>query len=178
MLILVRRLPADAHAPVVATLSLTAAERVRSRHRHTDDRGEAVYLNLPRGTVLRGQDLLATEDGLYLRVLARPESVLTVTAPTPLALLRAAYHLGNRHVPLEITPDYLRLEPDSVLEAMLDQMGVQVWADVLPFEPEAGAYGHSPGVSGGHPLGDGHSHSHSHASSGAGQPSPPPCSHD
>ncbi|HEY9877975.1 MAG TPA: urease accessory protein UreE [Leptolyngbyaceae cyanobacterium] len=148
MLILVHRAPPNKEANVVSTLSLTAAERVRSRHRFTDDQGQPIYLNLPRGTVLRGGDLLGTEEELWVRVLAKPEPVLTVTASEPLDLLRAAYHLGNRHVALEITPQYLRLEPDSVLETMLHQMGVQVKAEVASFEPEAGAYG------------SGHHHSH------------------
>lgn len=157
MLTLVRRLPPNPTADVVSTLSLTAAERVRSRHRFTDDRGQSVYLNLPRGTVLRGGDLLSSEDGTCLRILAKPEPVLTVTAANSLQLLRAAYHLGNRHIALEINSEYLRLEPDSVLEAMLHQLGVQVRAEVVSFEPEAGAYGHSHASS--HP--DAHVSSHS-----------------
>lgn len=177
MLILVRRLPADSTVEPAATLSLTAAERVRSRHRYVDDQGQPVYLNLPRGSVLRGQDLLIAETGERVRVLARPEPVLTVTAHDGLQLLRAAYHLGNRHVALEITPSYLRLEPDSVLEAMLHQLGVQVVSEVAPFEPEAGAYGHSHAQNQEHgpiqPVQDhvhspAHSHAHSHADADPG----------
>jgi urease accessory protein len=156
--ILVQRLAPNPAAAVVSTLSLTAEERVRSRHRFTADNGQPVYLNLPRGTVLRSQDLLAAEDGTLVRVVAKPEPVLTVTADQPLHLLRAAYHLGNRHVALEVTPAYLRLEPDSVLEAMLHQLGVEVKAEVAPFEPEAGAYSHTHASS--HPPA--HSHIHAH----------------
>lgn len=142
MLILVRRLPTEAEAEVVSTLSLTAAERVRSRHCFTDSHGGAIYLNLPRGTLLRSNDVLVAETGEQVRILAKPEPVLTVTAATPWQLMRAAYHLGNRHVALEIAPHYLRLEPDPVLEAMLRQQGVQVISEIAPFEPEAGAYDH------------------------------------
>jgi len=77
-----------------------------------------------------------------LQIAALPEPVLTVTANTPLELLRVAYHLGNRHVPLEIAPTYLRLTKDPVLSQMLYSLGVEVTAGVLPFQPEAGAYGH------------------------------------
>jgi urease accessory protein len=69
--------------------------------------------------------------------------VLTVTSQKPVDLLRASYHLGNRHVPLEVSPNYLRLSPDPVLQAMLEQMGVQVQEEVVPFQPETGAYSHS-----------------------------------
>ncbi|HEY9880673.1 MAG TPA: urease accessory protein UreE [Leptolyngbyaceae cyanobacterium] len=172
MLILVHCAPPNEAVDVVSTLSLTAAERVRSRHRFTDDQGQALYLNLPRGTVLRGGDLLRSEEGLWVRVLAKPEPVLTVTAAQPLDLLRAAYHLGNRHVALEITPHYLRLEPDSVLAAMLQQMGVQIKAEVAPFEPEAGAYGASHHPSHKADSAQTHAHEHSHSPS-----APPPHIH-
>jgi len=142
MLVLIRRVLEDEPMPVTTTLSLTAAERLRSRHRFTADDGQPVYLNLPRGTVLRHGDRLATADNTAVTILARPEPVLTVTAVTPLQLLRAAYHLGNRHVPLEVTATYLRLSPDPVLEDMLRQLGVEVTAEVAAFAPEAGAYGH------------------------------------
>lgn len=78
-----------------------------------------------------------------VQVVAKPEPVLTVTADSPLALLQAAYHLGNRHVALEITPHYLRLAPDPVLQAMLRQLGVTVHAEIAPFLPIGGAYHHS-----------------------------------
>ncbi|ASC74289.1 Urease accessory protein UreE [Halomicronema hongdechloris C2206] len=142
MLVLIRRVSSDESRPVATTLSLTAAERVRSRHRFQADDGRPVYLNLPRGTVLRGGDRLATAENTIVTVVAKPEPVLTVTATTPLQLVRAAYHLGNRHVPLEVTATYLRLTPDPVLEKLLLQLGVQVTAEVAAFEPEAGAYGH------------------------------------
>ena len=143
MVILTKRLPADPNAAVSYTLSLTAFERTRSRHRFEMADGQALFLRLPRGTVLRDRDLLQSENGTLVRVTAKPEPVMTALAPTELALLRTAYHLGNRHVPLEIAPTYLRLSPDPVLKDMLEHLGVEVREEILPFEPEMGAYGHS-----------------------------------
>ena len=147
---LVHRSPATATTIVHDQLALTAEERTRSRHRFTTVAGQSVYLNLPRGTVLQDGDLLTdaadsadSASSTCIRVIAKPESVLTVTATTPLLLLRAAYHLGNRHVSLEITSDWLRLSPDPVLEAMLQQLGLFITTEVAPFNPEVGAYHHS-----------------------------------
>jgi len=126
------------------TLSLTAEERTRTRHRFETPDSKELFLRLPRGTVLQEGDLLQSEDGdVVIQIAAKPEPVLTVTAQEPVDLLRASYHLGNRHVPLEVTPGYLRLSPDSVLQAMLQQLGVEVREEVVPFQPETGAYGHS-----------------------------------
>lgn len=144
MLTLTQRLQANSDALASFTLALTASERTRSRHRFSTADGQVLYLCLPRGTVLRHGDLLQAEkDGSLVRIAAKPELVLTVTAQTPLLLLRAAYHLGNRHVPLEITATYLRLSSDPVLRTMLEQLGMDVLEAVLPFQPELGAYGHS-----------------------------------
>ncbi|MBD1920807.1 urease accessory protein UreE [Microcoleus sp. FACHB-831] len=143
MLNLTQRLPANPDAVVSYTLSLTADERTRSRHRFETQDGEALFLRLPRGTVLRDRDLLQSEYGdTLVRIAAKPEPILTVTAKEPLELLRAAYHLGNRHVAIEIAPTYLKLSPDPVLKAMLEHMGMEVKEEVLPFQPETGAYGH------------------------------------
>lgn len=131
-------------ATVSFTLSLTAQERTRTRHRFETPDGQVLYLRLPRGTVLQDGDLLQSEGGdVVMRIAAKPEPVLTVTSQKPVDLLRASYHLGNRHVPLEVSPHYLRLSPDPVLQAMLEQMGVQVQEEVVPFQPETGAYSHS-----------------------------------
>lgn len=142
MLTLTQRLPANPQAVVSQTLSLTAEERTRSNYRFETEEGEVLLLRLPRGTMLRDRDLLQSENGILVRVIAKPEPVLTVTAKNPLELLRAAYHLGNRHVALEITPTYLRLSADSVLQAMLEHLGLEVIAETKPLEPEMGAYGH------------------------------------
>lgn len=143
MLTLTQRLPTTSQGAAVSfTLPLTAEERIRSRHRFDAD-GQVLYLRLPRGTVLRDGDLLLSEtDGTIVQITAKPEPVLTVTAQTSLDLLRVSYHLGNRHVPIEIAPNYLRLSPDPVLRAMLEQLGVEVREEVVPFQPEMGAYGH------------------------------------
>lgn len=143
MLTLTQRLAADATAIAQFTLALTAEERMRSRH-HFHHAGQPVYLSLPRGTVLHHDDLLLTADGaVRVRVVAKAEPVMTVRGAMPLALLRAAYHLGNRHVPLEVTECYLRLSPDPVLKTMLEHMGLEVIEEEQPFHPELGAYGHA-----------------------------------
>lgn len=139
---LTQRLVDGSEVATSLTLLLTAEERTRSRHRFETTTGQPVYLQLPRGTVLRDGDLLQADGDEVIRVVAKPEPVLTVTADTPLKLLKAAYHLGNRHVPLEITPHYLRLSPDPVLWDMLEHRGLQVVEETQPFQPEVGAYGH------------------------------------
>jgi urease accessory protein len=141
MLTFTQRKPPNPDAAVTLTLALTAEERTRSRHRFETKDG-IVFLRLPRGTVLHDGDILQDETNSSLvRITAKPEPVLTVTAQTPVLLLQAAYHLGNRHVPVEITATYLRLLPDSVLRTMLEQLGLELKEEILPFQPETGAYG-------------------------------------
>lgn len=124
-------------------LELTAEERTRSRHRFETLEGQVVYLHLPRGTVLRDGDLLHDEgETTLVRVSAKIEQVLTVTTANSLELLKAAYHLGNRHVPVEISEHYLRLAPDPVLQKMLEQLNFEVISELQPFYPEQGAYKH------------------------------------
>jgi len=142
ILTLTKLLPPDPGAIARFTLALTAEERTRSRRRY-ELAEQSLVLNLPRGTVLQDGDLLQSDtDDSLVRIVAKAEPVITVTAQTALDLLRAAYHLGNRHVPLEIAPSYLRLSPDPVLQSLLEQLGLQVTESILPFQPEAGAYGH------------------------------------
>jgi len=125
------------------TLALVAEDRTRSRHRFMTLEGEEINLQLQRGTVLKEGDILADENNQAIAVvIAKPEPVLTVTAAHPLDFLRAAYHLGNRHISLEITESYLRLSPDSVLEDMVLQLGLTVIKETQPFQPESGAYHH------------------------------------
>ena len=125
-------------APV---LLLPFHERSKSRLRITISTGEEIAISLPRGTVMRGGDALVAEDGHFIQVVADKERVLRVTASHAHDLLRAAYHLGNRHVPVEIGVDYLHLEFDAVLFDMLTHLGVCVEQAWNPFEPEHGAYG-------------------------------------
>lgn len=132
--------------------------RQKSRFDCQDSDGRCIGVFLPRGTILRGGDVLVTLDGSFLSVVAAPQSVLRITHcsqhGSPFDLLRAAYHLGNRHVPIELKPDHLKIEPDHVLADMLRQMHLLV-ADVSePFEPEAGAYGEHATM--------GHAHHHDH----------------
>ena len=125
------------------TLALTAEERTRSRHRFTTVEGEIVYLHLPRGTVLQDGDLLQDYgETTLVQVSAKLEPVITVTTTNSLELLKAAYHLGNRHVSVEISTHYLRLAPDPVLQKMLEQLNFEVITEIQPFFPEQGAYKH------------------------------------
>ncbi len=132
-------------APATATLSLIADDRTRVRHRFTGDRDEDFHLDLPRGTVLRDGDRLTDlAASIVVTIRAKPEPVYTITATSAHHLTRLAYHLGNRHVAIEIGQTYLRLQPDPVLRAMLLQLKAQIHEDVLPFSPEVGAYhGHA-----------------------------------
>ncbi len=142
--------PSEAEADYI--LALTAEERAKSRYWFNTTNGAKVFLQLPRGTVLVHGDTLQAwpenspaNDSMPAKIIqiqAQPEPVLTITTSDPLGLLQAAYHLGNRHVPVEIRPHYLRISPDSVLEKMLQQRGLTVIAEVQPFQPELGAYHH------------------------------------
>ena len=145
-----------------ATVELDWDVRQKSRFDATDSGGRTLGVFLPRGTVVRGGDVLVAEDGSLVRVLAAPQSVLKITHcanhGTPYDLIRAAYHLGNRHVPIELKPDHLKIEPDHVLADMLRAMHLIVHAVDEAFEPESGAY-----ASGGHAhAGHGHSHAGNH----------------
>jgi urease accessory protein len=134
--------PHDAYATKVAgRLVLAFDARQRSRQLATLDTGEEVALVLPRGTVLRGGDLLVASDGRIVEVVSSPEPLLHAGCDSPEALARAAYHLGNRHVPVQVGEGWIRLAKDHVLEVMLKGLGASVSAIEAPFEPEAGAYG-------------------------------------
>lgn len=157
-----------------ATVELDWDARARSRIDATDSQGRRLGIFLPRGQVLRGGDALVAEDGSLVRVLAAPQPVLVVrhcsAHGSPFDLLRAAYHLGNRHVSLELQADHLKLEPDPVLADMLRGMHLIVEEAQAAFEPEAGAY-----AAEGHAHGHGHGHDHGH---GHGHVHGPGCGHD
>jgi urease accessory protein len=146
----VSKLLAGGHglAPVLvkraSSVELDWDVRQKSRFEATDSLGRHIGVFLPRGSVVRGGDVLVAEDGSLVRVLAAPQPVLVVTHcgehGTPFDLIRAAYHLGNRHVPIELKPDHLKFEPDHVLAAMLRSMHLIVKEQLTAFEPEAGAY--------------------------------------
>jgi urease accessory protein len=122
-------------------LVLPFDQRRKSRLRVTLESGAEAALRLERGVALRDGDRLVGDDGTVVLVVAAEEAVARVTAGSPLGLMRAAYHLGNRHIPVEVGPGWLRLEQDHVLEHMLEHLGVTVTHEQAVFEPEAGAYG-------------------------------------
>ena len=193
-------------APVLikraATVELDWDVRQKSRFDATDSQGRSLGVFLPRGTAVRGGDVLVAADGSLIRVIAAPQSVLRVTPcpqhGSPFDLVRAAYHLGNRHVQIELRSDHLKIEPDHVLADMLRAMHLIVHEVSEDFEPEGGAYsagghGHSHGHSHGHGHDHGHdhahdhdhSHGHSHSHAPADTPKPaaghvhgPGCGHD
>ena len=140
--------------------------RRKSRFDAVDSQGRRLGVFLPRGSVLRGGDVLVAEDGSLVLVKAAAQPVLVVTAcpehGTPFDLTRAAYHLGNRHVQLELRADHLKLEPDHVLAELLRQMHLIVNESNDAFEPEAGAYA-SAGRTHDHDHDHGHGHAQAHA---------------
>lgn len=148
---IVERLNEAEALPVQAHLTLPFESRRKSRLRTHLDSGEDVGLFLPRGTVLRSGDRLRTACGRVIEVRAAPEAVSTARADDPLVLARAAYHLGNRHVALQLGSGWLRYLHDHVLDRMVMELGLDVCEEQAPFEPEAGAYG-----------GDHHGHGHAH----------------
>lgn len=157
-----------------ATVQLDWDVRQKSRFETSHSQGQTVGVFLPRGTVIRGGDVLVGEDGSLLRVLAAPQAVLRVThhpvQGSSFDLMRAAYHLGNRHVPIELQASHLKIEPDHVLADMLRAMGLDVQAVSEAFEPESGAYGEHGGHAH-HGHGHDHHHDHSHVHG-------PDCQHD
>lgn len=122
-------------------LILPFERRQKSRLRVLLESGVEAALILERGVVMRGGDLLQANDGRIVQVVAADELVLHVSAENPRELARAAYHLGNRHVPLQVGDGWLRLEQDHVLKEMLLGLGMTVLEQSASFEPEAGAYG-------------------------------------
>ena len=122
------------------SLTLPYDRRVRSRLRVTLDSGREAALQLPRGLVLRHGQCLAGSDGSVVRVRAAVEKVSTARCDDPLGLARACYHLGNRHVPLQVEPGFVRYQHDHVLDSMLVGLGLAVVVELAPFEPEPGAY--------------------------------------
>jgi len=123
-----------------ATLTLSFEQRQKSRQRIKLDSGEEAGLCLPHGTVLRADDRLRIEDGRVVEVRALPEPVTTAYSDDPHLLARAAYHLGNRHIALEISAGWVRYRVDHVLDGMVASLGLRTVREDQPFEPEAGAY--------------------------------------
>jgi len=139
-----KRIEAKLAAPLIKrapTLTLPFDDRCKSRLATSLDNGEEIALVLPRGTVLRDGDMLVADDGGLVRVIAAEQDVLVVHAHDAITLTRAAYHLGNRHTPVEVSAAQLKLEADPVLEDMLKRLGAHVDHASAPFQPETGAYG-------------------------------------
>jgi urease accessory protein len=154
-----------------ATVELDWDVRQKSRFDTVDSQGRRIGVFLPRGTAVRGGDVLVAEDGSLIKVISAPQAVLVITHcaqhGTPFDLIRAAYHLGNRHVPIELKSDHLKIEHDHVLAAMLRSMHLIVREADEAFEPENGAYG-AHGGGHGHDHGHAHDHGHSHGATPVG----------
>ncbi len=134
--------PSPESAPKVH-IALTFDQREKSRLRVTSVCGAEIGISLKPGTILKHGDVLALSDGRAARVESAPENVMEVRAKTVQKLTAIAYHIGNRHVPIEVADGCIRLLPDHVLRAMIEGLGGQVRLATAPFHPESGAYGHS-----------------------------------
>jgi urease accessory protein len=130
----------DPHVAPLGTLTLPFAERCKRRLRTKLDDGREVAIVMPHGPMLRSGDRLRTDDGGIVEICSAHEEVSTARSSDPLLLARACYHLGNRHVALEIAAGRVRYLHDHVLDDMLRKLGLEVVTESSPFEPEAGAY--------------------------------------
>lgn len=153
MILLTKKLPALDQKEAHATVELTIDQRIKSRLKVTLSNGSQAGLMLVRGELLRGGDQLTDEDGNYVvQVVAAKEAVSTIYSDDTLQMKRICYHLGNRHVPLQVENEFVRYQQNHVLDEMVVGLAGRVVHEMAPFEPEGGAYG-----------GHSHSHSHSHA---------------
>jgi len=143
-------------------LTLTFDKRQKSRFRATLDDGRPVAVDLPRGRALRGGDQLLGDGELRVSIVGALESLTEATADDALLFARGCYHMGNRHVPLQIEPGRMRFQPDHVLEAMLVSLGLEITPVEAAFDPEPGAY-EGKGASHGHEHADQHAHGHTHS---------------
>ncbi len=135
-----QRLETIQHNSSFEIVELTFDTRQKSRFRATLNSGIDIGADLPRTGILRSGSFIATEQGDILRIDAKPEHLMQVIAQSDFDLVKAAYHLGNRHVPLMLTPSALYFEPDHVLAEMVTGLGLTVAEIEHPFEPESGAY--------------------------------------
>ena len=124
------------------TVRLSFDARSKSRLLLRLDGGEQAALVVERGRLLRGGDRVRTQDGREVEIVAAEESLLEASSDDPLVIAKAAYHLGNRHVAVQVMAQRLRFLNDHVLEEMVKGLGLKVTAVLAPFEPEGGAYGH------------------------------------
>jgi len=141
----------------VAAVTLPFEARHKRRLKMTDDQGLSFLLDLEKATQLNDGDGLVLEDGGVIRVHAAPEAIADINCATPIELARLAWHIGNRHTPIEVLDEgTLRIRDDHVMIDMLRGLGASITRHTAPFAPESGAYSKSSG--GGH----GNSHSHGH----------------
>ena len=157
MLLIEHRAPAEASA--TERLALPFELRCKCRLRARLESGEEVGLFLERSAVLRAGDRLLGNDGRVVEVVAVPEAVMEARAGDSILLAKAAYHLGNRHVPVQVGAGFLRFSRDHVLGEMVRGLGLAVTEIEAPFEPESGAYGSHGG----------HAHPHGHSADGEGR---------
>jgi len=134
-------------------ITLDLQQRVKSRIKAYSDNGEDVGIFMERGTILEHGDLIRDQDGYVLKVVAAPETLSSIYSNNSLLLLRACYHLGNRHIELQIKKDSVHYRHDHVLDDMVKSLGLDVVIESLPFQPENGAY---------HSLSQGHPDNHEH----------------
>ncbi|MCG8550809.1 MAG: urease accessory protein UreE [Desulfobacterales bacterium] len=126
--------------PETTTLTLPWEKRTKSRQRVILDNNDEAGLFLERGQILRNGDLVSSDDGFHVKIIAAREAVSTARAATPRQLNLACYHLGNRHVDLEIKDGFIRYPHDHVLDDMVMGLGLSITVEQAPFEPETGAY--------------------------------------
>ena len=131
-------------APVVDRVTLAAEDRHRRRLVMTGEAGTRFLLDLPQAAMLRDGDGLVLDDGSIVRVVGKREPLVEIAAASAAARLRIAWHIGNRHVDVQVVGDRLRIRRDHVLEAMLVSLGAQLTPIEAPFDPEPGAYAHGP----------------------------------
>lgn len=146
------------HGEIEDAIVLAYEMRQRGRFRVASKTGLDVGVFLPRGDVLQNGDCLFTECGKVFQVIAKEEEIVTAVAKDWLTFAKACYHMGNRHVPMEIGEMWLRFQPDHVLEEMVELFGLECRHHKAMFNPESGAY-HGGGHSHAHDHGD-HHHSH------------------
>ena len=127
-------------ASAVDSITLDAHERHRRRVVLTGERGTKFLLDLPKATALHDGDGLVLDDGAMVRIVGRPEPLIEIAAADAHDLARLAWHIGNRHIDVQIVGDRLRIRRDHVIEDMLRGLGAILSPIEAPFDPEHGAY--------------------------------------
>jgi urease accessory protein len=149
---------------VADTITLDHQDRHRRRMAMKTDGGLEFLLDLGNAAVLEDGDAVKLEDGRLVKIAAKPEDLIEITAENPLRLMKLAWHLGNRHVPAELTKEALYIAPDHVLVEMVRGLGAKAVPVTRPFRPEQGAYHEhaAPEAAHAHHGHDHHDHGHEH----------------